>query len=80
MHELGLTRNIIAIVAEHAAGRPVQRVRLAIGPHACVEREALRFCFRLLIEATPLTGAALDFTEADGDTFLVKDYELKEVA
>ena len=34
MHELGFARNIVAIVGEHAAGRPVRRVRLTIGPLA----------------------------------------------
>ena len=30
MHELGLARSIHAIVAEHAGGRPVRRVRVAV--------------------------------------------------
>ena len=80
MHELGLTRNIVAIVSEHAAGRSVKRVKLAIGPLACVEREALNFCFDIVAEGTVLAGAALEFAEADGDTFLIKEYELEEAA
>lgn len=80
MHELGLTRNMVSIVAEHAGGRKVRRVRLAIGPLACVERRALSFCFDLVAEGTVLAGASLEFLEAEGDTFLIKDYELEEAA
>ena len=80
MHELSLTRNVVSIVAEHAKGRKVRRVRLAIGPLACVERRALTFCFELVTEGTVLAGASLDFLEAEGDTLLIKDYELEEAA
>ncbi|WP_299619024.1 hydrogenase maturation nickel metallochaperone HypA [Pelagibius sp.] len=80
MHELGLTRNIVAIVSEHAGARRVRRVRLAIGPWACVEREALSFCFGIAAEGTVLAGAALEFLEAEGDAFLIKDFEVEEAA
>ncbi|MDJ0934058.1 MAG: hydrogenase maturation nickel metallochaperone HypA [Kiloniellales bacterium] len=80
MHELSLTRNVVSIVAEHAKGRKVRRVRLAIGPLACVERRALTFCFELVAEGTVLAGASLDFLEAEGDTLLIKDFELEEAA
>ncbi len=80
MHELGLSRNIAAIVSEHAAGRRVKRVRVAIGPFACVERPALAFCWEIVCEGTGLAGAELVFVEADADTFLIKDYELEEAA
>ena len=78
MHELSLTRSIVAIVTEHAAGRRVRRVRLAVGPHACVERRALDFCFGLATAGTSLQGAELAFVEAEGDTLLIRDYELEE--
>jgi hydrogenase nickel incorporation protein HypA/HybF len=80
MHELGLARNIVAIVAEHAAGRRVRRVRLAIGPLACVERPALEFCWELVTEKTTLEGAGLEMVDAEGDTFLIREYEVKEAA
>ncbi len=80
MHELGLSRNIVAIVSEHAAGCHVRRVRLAIGPLACVERKALSFCFDLAAEGSVLAGASLEFIEAEGDTFVIKDFELEEAA
>lgn len=80
MHELGLSRNIVAIVADHAGPRRVRRVRLAIGPRAAVERQSLLFCFDLAAQGTVLEGAALEFDEADGDTFLVRHYEMTETA
>ena len=80
MHELGLTRSIVSIVSEHAGARRVRRVRLAVGPLACVERRALSFCFGIVSEGTVLDGAALEFLDAEGDTFVVKDYELEEAA
>ena len=80
MHELGLSKNIAAIVSEHAAGQPVKRVRIAIGPLACVERSALAFCWGLVAEGSTLATAELVFIEAEGDTFLIKDYELEEAA
>jgi hydrogenase nickel incorporation protein HypA/HybF len=80
MHELGLTRNIVAIVAEHAKARHVRRVRLAVGPLACVERRALSFCFDLAAAGTVLEGASLEFVDAEGDALLIKGYELEEAA
>lgn len=80
MHELGLTRSIVAIVAEHARDRTVRRVRVAIGPLAGIERGALAFCFDIVAAGTMLQGASLEFLDADGDTFVIKDYELREAA
>ena len=80
MHELGLTRNIVAIVGEHAGPRRVCRVRLAVGPLACVEREALSFCFDIVAEGTVLEGAALEFLDAEGDVFMIKNFEVEEAA
>ncbi len=80
MHELSLTRNIVAIVAEHARGRAVGRVRLAVGPRACVEREALLFCFDIAAAGTILDGARLEFVDDENDRFVVKDYAFRETA
>ncbi len=80
MHELGLSRSIAAIVAEHAGARPVARVRVAVGPLACVERRALAFCWETVTEGGSLEGAELEIVDAEGDTFLIKEYELEEAA
>jgi hydrogenase nickel incorporation protein HypA/HybF len=80
MHELGLARNIAAIVGEHARGRPVAVVRVAIGPLACVERRALAFCWDIVAEAAGLAGAALEIVPAEGDVLVVRDYTIREDA
>lgn len=80
MHELGLSRNIASIVRENAGGRPVARVRLAIGPLACVEIRALQFCWNIVTEGSPLAGAKLEIVEAEADTFLIREFEFEEVA
>ena len=80
MHELGLSRNIVSIVSENAGDRPVARVRVAVGPLACVETRALQFCWDIVTEDTSLSGATLEIVEADADTFLIKEFEFGEIA
>ncbi len=80
MHELGLARNIAAIACEHARGRAVREVRVAIGPLACVERKALEFCWGLVTESSEIENARLGFVEAEGDTFVVREMEFMEDA
>jgi hydrogenase nickel incorporation protein HypA/HybF len=66
MHELSITRSIVAIVAERAAGRRVVRVRLEIGRLSAVLPDAIRFCFDICAANTPLAGAALQIDEIAG--------------
>ncbi|MGA1600335.1 MAG: hydrogenase maturation nickel metallochaperone HypA [bacterium] len=66
MHELGITRNIIAIVEEHAQGIPVCRVSLSIGKLSGVLPEAVRFCFESCVPGTVLEGAVLEIEEPSG--------------
>jgi hydrogenase nickel incorporation protein HypA/HybF len=80
MHELGLARNIAAIVAEHAGGRAVSSIRLVIGPRACVEQRAIRYCLEIVTDGTPLAGAAIEFLPGEGDQFVIKDFDMKEMA
>ncbi len=63
MHELGITRNLVAIVSEQAAGRKVRRVWLEIGDKTALMPDAVRFCFDVVSRGTPLEGAALDILE-----------------
>ena len=79
MHELGLSRSIASIVREKAGERPVARVRLAIGPLACVETRALLFCWDIVTEGSSLAGAKLEIVEAEADTFLIREFEFEEV-
>lgn len=66
MHELGISRNIVAIVSEAAAGRRVHRVTLEIGKLSGVLAEAIAFCFDAVAEGTVAAGAALEIREIEG--------------
>lgn len=66
MHELSITQNIVAIVKERAAGRPVHAVHLQIGRLSGIEVQAVRFCFDVCTKGTELEGARLDIDEVDG--------------
>ncbi len=62
MHELSIAASIVESVSEAAAAYPgarVKEVRLRVGALASVVEDALRFCWELATEETPLRGAAL---------------------
>jgi hydrogenase nickel incorporation protein HypA/HybF len=66
MHELGITRNIVALVVEAADGRPVRRITVAVGKLSGVMADAVRFCFDVVAEGTPVHGAVLEVVEPEG--------------
>lgn len=66
MHELSITRNIVAIVAEKAAGRPVKKVHLDVGALAGIEISAISFCFPMVADGTALQGAELVVRTIEG--------------
>jgi hydrogenase nickel incorporation protein HypA/HybF len=66
MHELGITRNIIAIVGAAAKGRSVCCVTLEVGKLSGVMGEAIAFCFDAVSQGTPLEGARLEILEIAG--------------
>jgi len=66
VHELGITRNIVSLVAEAASGRRVRRVTLEVGKLSGVMVDAIRFCFDLVAEGTVLEGAVLEISEPVG--------------
>lgn len=66
MHELSITRSVVGIVRERAAGRKVKRVTLTIGKLSGIEVEAVRFCFPMVSEGTELEGATLEIDEPEG--------------
>ena len=66
MHELGITQEVLAIVAEHAGGRKVVRVVLEIGKLSAVLPDAVRFCFDLCSAGTEAEGAVLEIIETPG--------------
>jgi len=66
VHELAITRNIVTLVSEAAAGRRVTRVTLEIGKLSGVMAEAIEFCFDVVARGTALDGAALEIRLIDG--------------
>jgi hydrogenase nickel incorporation protein HypA/HybF len=66
MHELGITRNIVAIVADAAKGRKVRRVTLEVGELSGVMTDAIAFCFDVVAQDTVLEGAELDIRVIPG--------------
>lgn len=60
MHELGITRNLVAIVDEAAKGRPVRKVWLEIGTRSALMPDAVRFCFDVVRQGTALQSAELE--------------------
>lgn len=66
MHELGITQEIVARAAERAEGRRVTCVVVEIGRLTAVLPDAVRFCFDLCAEGTPVEGAVLRVVETPG--------------
>jgi hydrogenase nickel incorporation protein HypA/HybF len=66
VHELGISRNIVAIVSEAARGRPVRRVTLEIGKLSGIVPHAIAFCFEAAAHGTAAQGAALEIREIEG--------------
>ena len=66
MHELGITRNIVAIVSEHAGGKQVKRVTIDIGKLSAIMPDSIRFCFDVCSKDTPLEKATLEINEIPG--------------
>lgn len=76
MHELSITRNVVAICSEHAAGMRVTRVTLEIGKLAAVLPDSLRFCFDVCAKGTMLEGARLEIRETPGQELNIKEMEV----
>lgn len=66
MHELGITRNVVGIVSERAQGQKVLRVTLEVGQLSGMLTEAIRFCFDICAQGTPLEGATLQIIDIAG--------------
>ena len=80
MHELSITRNVVAIVSERAVGQRVTRVRLEIGRLSAVVPDSIRFCFDICAQGTPLEGAELEIVERPGQELLIKEMEVEACA
>ncbi|NOT46710.1 MAG: hydrogenase maturation nickel metallochaperone HypA [Acidobacteria bacterium] len=66
MHELGITRSVIAICAENSGGAAVKRVTLEIGKLSAILPDAVRFCFDICAKGTVVEGADLEILEIPG--------------
>jgi hydrogenase nickel incorporation protein HypA/HybF len=66
MHELSIAQEIIAVVLERAGAAQVKRVTLEIGRLSAVLPDAVRTCFEICIEETPLKDTALEIIETPG--------------
>ena len=66
MHELGITRNIVAIVSDAAKGRRVKRITVDIGDLSGILADSVAFCFDVVAKGTVLDGAALEIRRVKG--------------
>jgi len=66
MHELGITRSVVAICAENSNGARVLRVTLEIGKLSAIMPDAVRFCFDICASGTVVEGATLEILETPG--------------
>lgn len=66
MHELGITRSVVAICAENSGGEVVKRVTLEIGKLSAILPDAVRFCFDIVAKGTVVEGATLEILEIPG--------------
>ena len=80
MHELSLTREIVAIVCNAAQHRRVCAVTVEIGHLSCAAPDAIAFCFQVIAKGTCAEGARLEFRRIDGDDLMVGTMEVEEAA
>lgn len=66
MHELAITQNIVEGIVERTGQARVLSLQLEVGRLSGVVPEAIRFCFDLVAEGTPMEGARLDIDEPEG--------------
>jgi hydrogenase nickel incorporation protein HypA/HybF len=69
MHELSLLENVREILEQHAVEQKFSRVTqvtLEIGRFSCVEPDALRFGFDIVMKDSLAEGAELIITELNG--------------
>jgi hydrogenase nickel incorporation protein HypA/HybF len=65
VHELAIAEGLVDGVTERLPGRRIASVRVEIGTLSGVVPDALRFCFGMATEGTPLAGADLEISEPE---------------
>lgn len=78
MHELSVTREIVAIACNAASGQRVHVISVQVGELSCVSPDALAFCFDVVAQGTLAEGARLDIRRTDGDELHVVTLEVEE--
>ncbi|WP_433870431.1 hydrogenase maturation nickel metallochaperone HypA [Saccharopolyspora sp. CA-218241] len=81
MHELAITQNIVDTIVERTDSAEILAVHMRIGKVAGVVPDAVRFCFDLVAQGSPVAGARLEIDEPPGrarcrtcaDEFAVED-------
>lgn len=72
MHEMALAasmRDIVEDVARRNGAQRVDAVRVELGALACVEPEALRFCFDASMQGSVAEGARLEIAVTPGEAW-----------
>jgi hydrogenase nickel incorporation protein HypA/HybF len=80
MHELSIVSGVVEICEQHAAGRRVLSVTLAIGELSGVVPEALEFCFEAVSKGTLLENARLEIERIAATGFCAACGEVSAVA
>jgi hydrogenase nickel incorporation protein HypA/HybF len=63
MHEMSMAESVIEQITDRLGTTPIALVRLRIGELSGVVPDAIRFCFELAAEGTPVEGAVLEIDE-----------------
>lgn len=66
MHELSITQGVVDAVTARTGEAAVASVRVRVGRLSGVVPDAMRFCFELVTDGTPLSGARLEIDEPEG--------------
>jgi len=75
MHEMSLAESVLQIIEDAASKQGFKRVKtvwLEIGQLACVEKEAMRFCFDAAMSGSIADQARLEIVETAGRGQCVK--------
>jgi len=66
VHELAITQSVVDAVTQRTGEAEVTCVRVRVGRLSGVVPDAMRFCFDLVTDGTPLAGARLEIDEPGG--------------
>ena len=80
MHELGITQDLVDLVAERTVGRRVVAVNVRVGDAAGIVPDAMAFAFDVVTYQTALEGARLVIEEVAGDDLSLVSVELMKEA